>query len=196
MSLVHKFSGLLRLPNAVQSSAYIQPAKLPTDCDAQIYESQPMLAVGNGRVGFAIEILDNIVRYANLTTIPREDCMWIVKNPADSRSFVCAYSPISSSVHSGDSGILASNSMDINFDHCWKLLMFIAIFMHWMCVGGPLVQTSDYALVGVASYVRHLQYRDRNDMFHLQIFSNIRFYFDWMAEITALELPRCWWNTP
>lgn len=97
--------GLIRLPQAVKTSAQIHPARLPTDCSHQLFESELVIAAGSGRNGFDNEVEHITLNYANLTIHNLEECRAIVKSSADETSFVCAHPTTHTTICSGDSGI-------------------------------------------------------------------------------------------
>lgn len=54
--------------------------------------------------------------------------------------------------------------------------------------GGPLIRESDGLLIGLMSFV---QMDSSYSSIELQVFTNIFYYFDWIAQVTAIQLPQC-----
>lgn len=58
--------------------------------------------------------------------------------------------------------------------------------------GGPLIREEDGTLIGVLSFVvENDGIYDFDNHIHYQVSTNIRYYFDWIAEVTGLEMPKC-----
>lgn len=58
--------------------------------------------------------------------------------------------------------------------------------------GGPLIRHADRALIGVTSYAELIDPKTKMDYpVKVQIFTNIFYYFDWIAEVTGFDLPKC-----
>lgn len=55
--------------------------------------------------------------------------------------------------------------------------------------GGPLLQRSDGSLIGLTSFI----YGENAEIEEvtLQAFTRIHTYFDWIYEVTGLEMPVC-----
>lgn len=59
-------------------------------------------------------------------------------------------------------------------------------------LGGPLMSGDNRTLIGVASHVRYNFFAEyRKNPINKQIFMKIHYYFDWISEVTGLELPKC-----
>lgn len=54
--------------------------------------------------------------------------------------------------------------------------------------GGPLLRERDGKLIGTMSFV---QMDETYESVELQVFTNIFFYFDWIAQVTQLDMPEC-----
>lgn len=54
--------------------------------------------------------------------------------------------------------------------------------------GGPLIRQHDGELIGIMSFV---QMDDTYEKVELQVFTNILYYFDWIAQVTQIALPQC-----
>lgn len=105
--------------------------------------------------------LDRRLRYATLQTMPRHICHKVTNQNIQPASLICAISKSGQYVYDGDSG-------------------------------GPLIRQSDSTLIGVASFVRKLANADIEGNFVVkQFFQNIHFHFNWISNITGLELPTC-----
>lgn len=48
-------------------------------------------------------------------------------------------------------------------------------------LGGPLVRIKDNTLIGLTSFI----------LSHISIFTNIHYYFEWISEVTGIDLPKC-----
>lgn len=59
-------------------------------------------------------------------------------------------------------------------------------------LGGPLLRRSDNTFIGVISFLRYKRWH----LFcirpvKLQGFTKVHYHFDWISQITGLELPKC-----
>lgn len=55
-----------------------------------------------------------------------------------------------------------------------------------------MIRKLDGVLIGVLAFVNEDdQIEDVNRRVDLQISTNIRYYFEWISEVTALEMPKC-----
>lgn len=81
--------------------------------------------------------------------------------------------------YSGDSG---NSPMMLAFVK-GTILIEIGVFL-----GGPAIQSDDGTLLGVVA-VALLNGDPPNVIAHAS--TNVRFYFDWISEITGLDLPKC-----
>lgn len=105
--------------------------------------------------------LDRRLRYAALQTAPRHICHKVANPNLQPTSLICAISKSGQYVYNGDSG-------------------------------GPLIRQRDSTLIGVASFVRKMVNTEIEGNFVVnQFFQNIHFHFNWISNITGLELPAC-----
>lgn len=58
--------------------------------------------------------------------------------------------------------------------------------------GGPLLRSSDKAIIGITSYAE-MAAKELNRKYPVivQVFTNVHYYFDWISEITGLDMPKC-----
>lgn len=55
-----------------------------------------------------------------------------------------------------------------------------------------MVRTSDQALIGITSYAEMVTKRVNADYpVKVQIFTNVHYYFNWIADVTGIDLPKC-----
>lgn len=114
-------TALLRLPQKVKFSKYIQAVNLPKKCEKT--DNVDAIAVGHGKTSDAGRT-SMLLKYAELKTIPLEDCSDLFPIFQYFDSYICAQNDrdIYQSVCNGDSG-------------------------------GPLVTKADKKLIGVADFV-------------------------------------------
>lgn len=55
-------------------------------------------------------------------------------------------------------------------------------------LGGPLLSASDGSFIGVTSVGI---YNDILDIIDYQVFTNVPYYYEWIAQETGLKLPIC-----
>lgn len=75
-----------------------------------------------------------------------------------------------------------------------KCLLFSTrvILIKGLFSGGPVIYQSDHALAGVISYLNYGIDKDSGaTIIFAQVCSKIAFYFDWISQITGIELPKC-----
>lgn len=58
--------------------------------------------------------------------------------------------------------------------------------------GGPLFRKSDKTLIGLISFIQDVRYK--GSVVQLQAFAKITYFYEWISEITGIELPICWNN--
>lgn len=55
----------------------------------------------------------------------------------------------------------------------------------------------DKTVIGITSQIRFKWLRRfRQDPVDVQLFTNIQYYFDWISEVTGMELPKCTRSDP
>lgn len=58
--------------------------------------------------------------------------------------------------------------------------------------GGPVIYQKDHALIGIISYLNYGVDEDsKATIIFAQVCSKISYYFDWISQITGIELPKC-----
>lgn len=59
-------------------------------------------------------------------------------------------------------------------------------------LGGPVIYQKDHALVGIISYLNYgIDEDSQATIIFAQVCSKISYYFDWISQITRIELPKC-----
>lgn len=95
---------LIKLPNRVACSYYIQPVKLPRTCESN--EGTNAIIAGNGKVDESNEVASTL-QYADLTVTSRDDCdkMYpFLQHVGYKRSILCAISRHNQAIDRGDGG--------------------------------------------------------------------------------------------
>lgn len=167
---------------------FIDPVKLPKGCGEELQNPVAAIIAGNGRIAFANELTDGILRYAYLATVHPDDCRAFANNPADPKSLICAYSLKGNSICLGDSGTTKLQHIPKKTCH----LKNINFAMFWLVLGGPLLREYDEALLGITSYVKELVHQTTKEISYFQVFSNIYYHYEWISNVTGLQLPTCW----
>lgn len=62
----------------------------------------------------------------------------------------------------------------------------------FLYIGGPLLRQTNGDLIGVASFFYGNQLPELT--IELQIWTKIQAYYEWISEVTGLELPNCWFS--
>lgn len=58
--------------------------------------------------------------------------------------------------------------------------------------GGPMIREEDGTLIGTLAFViEDDEIYDFDNHIHYQVSTNIRYYFDWIADVTGLDMPKC-----
>lgn len=71
----------------------------------------------------------------------------------------------------------------------YKLMQGSSIYL-W-CLGGPAIRQRDNTLIGISSHVFPSSFTYNGKPVIIQGITNIHYFFDWISEITGLELPKC-----
>lgn len=173
---------MLKLSNPIELSAAIQPIKLPSDCGENISNLMYAIAVGNGLT--TKPWTDGLLRETMLVTLSSDKCA--NADMADQRAVIYTRSTLPYGTTAiGDSGKYLENNE--NGDRVEVLK--VDIFHLFSLLGGPLMRFSDKTLIGVLS----MKGPEPDTVIEprIQLSTNIYYYFDWISEMTGIELPKC-----
>lgn len=73
----------------------------------------------------------------------------------------------------------------------WHFICPYLDWIHWIVwsnLGGPFLRERDGTLLGVLS-----SFQSEKNIVYQQFFTKIHRYFDWISEVTGMELPKCQW---
>lgn len=165
------------MPQRIRLSDFIQPAKLPQNCE-DIREFENVIAAGNGQTHVNEPIFDVALRQAVFKTLSRKNCEDFLALP-NTASVICANTTEKREVGFGDSG-------DSNTFLIGRNKIFIFHLIAQLPTGGPLVQESSGLLVGV---IKGTVFRQNQTP--VQLFTKIAHFFNWISHKTGLNLPKC-----
>lgn len=173
-------TGLIKLPTGIELNDHIQPIQLPTECGDDL-ENIDVIAIGAGLTQFAGRLKDVLLRRAYLETMSADDCRDHLNDFNKPDSVICAPpNDNEQCVSHGDSG-KTDNKISIQEK---RLKYEISI------AGGPLLRRSNGSLIGVASFINGNVNEKPLKITH-QVFTKVHVYYDWIREVTGLDLPNC-----
>lgn len=184
-------SAVVRLPRPIPPNARVQPVALPTDCGAYLWtDDEYVMVIGNGRTSEkdSDADMDSRLRHAFLHTVPTKQCAAMTPESLPG-SVLCSLPTNGQSTFRGDSGM--RTSFVHLMDHCCSTYY---IFIYWCNFsGGPVIRQSDGVLIGHVSggRIESKGFFFKKHTMVFQVFTNFHFHFDWIANVTGLNLPRC-----
>lgn len=94
---------MLKLPRKAVTSAYVQPVRLPRECNDNL-ENIDGIAVGTGLASID-GTFDSLLRHTHIRTMPFDECRYRLSNRIKVDSILCAEPNSGQAVFRGDSGM-------------------------------------------------------------------------------------------
>lgn len=204
---------MLKLPRPIKFNAFVQPVKFPSNCGDNFEDSIDAVAIGNGETNTPSDYIgffrDIKLRQVDIRVMSKKECDEIKPISVDGAIY-CAQPQNGQSIYHGDSGKMESqrnlpipieigenqlnlpipikiDESQLNLPRPTEIgenqLNIVFIFHH---LGGPLLRKSDGAMIGISSAVMRYDVTVTG-----QYFTRVHRYFDWISEITGLEMPKC-----
>lgn len=98
--------GLLKLDTPIELNQYIQPVELSDVCDSPRMKGLPVTVAGTGRTTKEEPVSEDVLRYAQFTTMPSSSCVPYTNFKRASDSIICGFGNDTTEqvAHKGDSG--------------------------------------------------------------------------------------------
>lgn len=180
------WTGLMKLSSPVTLSEKIRAAKLPFDTGSAHPGNERVAAIGMGKSSMTQRDQTTSFRQASFTTMPSDECAEWLDKSEHIDAFICIDEDreTNRSTFHGDSGkCCASCKICLR---CGFLQNWAATAICLFQIGGPLFREEDGAVIGITSYGRR-RYSDSAVV--LQVFSDVVYFYDWIALVTELKLP-------
>lgn len=177
----------MRLPEKIELSPKTQIAQLPTECQSIHNGGESVIFAGSG--DYTIEdspynVLPRL-RHGSSKIVSSDQCNNILTMKINQSLAICANVIDGQTSYAGDSGRFDYMYCENNQNNFVKIHVCLP-------TGGPLIRESDGTLIGVLAFVNeHNEIEDPNSRVDLQISTNIQKYFDWISNVTGLNLPKC-----